>query len=72
MEEWDVMTWNSLIGELVRLGALGKAFKVFDEMPERDVVSWNIISHDGPTKESNLRSPPQVSPGSLVTYQISQ
>ncbi|KAL4293114.1 hypothetical protein AHAS_Ahas18G0095700 [Arachis hypogaea] len=43
MEERDVVSWNSVIGGLVRGGEFEKACKVFDETLERDVVSWNIM-----------------------------
>ncbi|MED6221553.1 hypothetical protein PIB30_055896 [Stylosanthes scabra] len=45
MEERDVVTWNSVIGGLVRGGGeLGKAYEVFDEMPESIVVRIKPVS----------------------------
>ncbi|XP_057813455.2 pentatricopeptide repeat-containing protein At4g21065 [Cryptomeria japonica] len=34
---------NNLINVYVKCGGLGDARKVFDELTERDVISWNII-----------------------------
>ena len=53
MEERDVVTWNSMIGGLVRCGELECACKLFDEMPERDMVIWNTIL-DGYTKSGEM------------------
>ncbi|BAT83324.1 hypothetical protein LR48_Vigan03g020200 [Vigna angularis] len=53
MEDRDVVTWNSMIGGLVRFGELECACKLFDEMPERDTVSWNTML-DGYTKAGEM------------------
>ncbi|XLR69291.1 hypothetical protein HN51_016380 [Arachis hypogaea] len=53
MEERDVVSWNSVIGGLLRGGEFEKACKVFGEMPERDVVSWNIML-DGYAKAEEM------------------
>ncbi|KAK9750851.1 hypothetical protein RND81_02G226900 [Saponaria officinalis] len=39
----DVYVNNSLIHFYASCGELGSAQKVFDEMPERSVVSWNVM-----------------------------
>ncbi|KAG5412740.1 hypothetical protein IGI04_000307 [Brassica rapa subsp. trilocularis] len=39
----DVYVCNSLISFYMKLGWAMDAEKVFDEMPERDIVSWNSI-----------------------------
>ncbi|CAI0453925.1 unnamed protein product [Linum tenue] len=43
MDSRDVVSWNSMIGGLVRAGDLGGARELFDEMPVRDAISWNTI-----------------------------
>ncbi|OVA13390.1 Pentatricopeptide repeat [Macleaya cordata] len=55
MTERDVVSWNSMIGGLVKLGELGQARKLFDEMPERDTVSWNTVL-DGYVKAGEVNS----------------
>ncbi|GJZ69978.1 pentatricopeptide repeat-containing protein [Tanacetum coccineum] len=39
----DVYVGNSMIGFYSGFGALSCALKAFDEMTERDVVSWNLV-----------------------------
>nr|CAD1838890.1 unnamed protein product [Ananas comosus var. bracteatus] len=41
--EWDLYVWNSLIGMYVKCKAVDVAREVFDEMGERDVVTWNCM-----------------------------
>ncbi|KAL6553035.1 hypothetical protein OROGR_006877 [Orobanche gracilis] len=53
MEEKDVVTYNSIISGLVKVGVLQEARKLFDEMPQRDTVSWNTIM-DGYVKSGEM------------------
>lgn len=53
MEDRDVVTWNSMIGGLVKSGDLDGASKLFDEMPMRDRVSWNTML-DGYAKAGEM------------------
>ncbi|XP_057848024.1 pentatricopeptide repeat-containing protein At2g33680 [Cryptomeria japonica] len=39
----DVPLWNALIDMYVNCGKIDDAFRVFNRMPERDLVSWNAI-----------------------------
>lgn len=55
MEGRDVVSWNSMIGGLVKLGALTEARQLFDEMPERDTVSWNTML-DGYSKAGDMNN----------------
>lgn len=41
--EWDVFVRTSLIDFYGKCGKIGSARKVFDEMPQRNVVSWTAI-----------------------------
>lgn len=43
MPERDTVSWNSMIGGLVKVGELAEAQRLFDEMRERDTVSWNTM-----------------------------
>ncbi|KAK6913313.1 Pentatricopeptide repeat [Dillenia turbinata] len=43
MGKRDIVSWNSMIGGLVKGGELTEARRLFDEMPERDSVSWNTM-----------------------------
>ncbi|XP_057826060.1 pentatricopeptide repeat-containing protein At4g39530 [Cryptomeria japonica] len=40
----NVFVGNSLIDMYVKCGQMDRARKVFDKMPERDVVSWNVMT----------------------------
>ncbi|KAJ4826301.1 Pentatricopeptide repeat-containing protein [Turnera subulata] len=53
MEDRDVVSWNSMIGGLVKGGELTRARQLFDEMPRRDVVSWNTML-DGYAKAGDM------------------
>ena len=53
MKKRDTVSWNSIIGGLVKVGELVEARKLFDEMPERDTVSWNTIL-DGYVKAGEM------------------
>ncbi|CAN8285894.1 unnamed protein product [Cochlearia groenlandica] len=39
----DDSTWNKMISAYVHRGLLSEAHKVFDEMPVRDLMSWNTM-----------------------------
>jgi len=39
----DVVMWNSMLAGAVRNGDVRIAEKMFDEMPEKDVVSWSTM-----------------------------
>lgn len=39
----DMHVWNALLGMYAKCGELEEACRVFDEMPARDVVSWNTM-----------------------------
>lgn len=39
----DLFTWNLMMGVYVGSGDAKGASRVFDEMPERDVVSWSTV-----------------------------
>lgn len=39
----DVYVQNSLMGVYASCGTMGLCRKVFDEMPQRDVVSWTVL-----------------------------
>ncbi|KAF8116629.1 hypothetical protein N665_0015s0006 [Sinapis alba] len=39
----DISTWNTMILAYVQRGLMLEAHQVFDQMPVRDVVSWNTI-----------------------------
>ncbi|CAN0846148.1 Pentatricopeptide repeat-containing protein At3g29230 [Linum grandiflorum] len=43
MDKKDIVSWNTMIGGLVRTGDLRGARKLFDEMPVRDSISWNTV-----------------------------
>ncbi|XP_016459129.1 pentatricopeptide repeat-containing protein At3g29230 [Nicotiana tabacum] len=53
MKERDVVSWNSMISALLKVGDLSEARKLFDEMPQRDRVSWNTML-DGYTKTGEM------------------
>ncbi|KAL7168276.1 hypothetical protein ACSBR2_038670 [Camellia fascicularis] len=41
--EFDFYVCNSLMNMYAELGYVENLMKVFDEMPQRDVVSWNVL-----------------------------
>ncbi|ESQ32581.1 hypothetical protein EUTSA_v10003866mg [Eutrema salsugineum] len=43
MGERDTVSWNSMLGGLVKAGELRDARQLFDEMPHRDLISWNTM-----------------------------
>ncbi|MFQ6630548.1 hypothetical protein Gotur_008716 [Gossypium turneri] len=43
MEHRDVVSWNSMIGGLTKVGELREARKLFDEMPEKSIITWNTV-----------------------------
>ncbi|XP_050212173.1 putative pentatricopeptide repeat-containing protein At5g40405 [Mercurialis annua] len=51
----DVVTWNAMLAGFGRDGQVCVAEKVFDEMPDRDVISWNTMImayvHNGKLEE---------------------
>lgn len=53
MDERDIVSWNSIIGGLVKAGELVEARRLFDEMPERDAVGWNTML-DGYAKAGEM------------------
>ncbi|KAK8965979.1 Pentatricopeptide repeat-containing protein [Platanthera guangdongensis] len=40
---WDLFVHNALLAMYAKCGSVDAAREVFDEMPERDVVSWNSM-----------------------------
>ncbi|XP_073005023.1 pentatricopeptide repeat-containing protein At3g29230 [Typha latifolia] len=53
MTEKDIVSWNSMIAGLVRIGEVQEARRMFDEMPERDTVTWNTLL-DGHVKAGEM------------------
>ncbi|KAL3523192.1 hypothetical protein ACH5RR_016026 [Cinchona calisaya] len=43
MSERNTVTWNTMITGYARYGELGKARRVFDRMPMRDLSSWSAV-----------------------------
>ena len=41
--ELDIVSWDCLLDGYVKVGDLHSARKVFDEIPERDVVYWTTM-----------------------------
>ncbi|KAF3446125.1 hypothetical protein FNV43_RR11304 [Rhamnella rubrinervis] len=41
--EWDVFVSGALVNIYSKFGQIGKARALFDRMPERDVVMWNVM-----------------------------
>ncbi|XP_020584935.1 pentatricopeptide repeat-containing protein At1g71490-like [Phalaenopsis equestris] len=39
----DLFVYNALLAMYAKCGAVDNARKVFDEMPERDIISWNSM-----------------------------
>lgn len=61
ISNYDVSSLNKTLHDVVKCGSLTSARHMFDEMPKRDVVTWNIMisgySHNGfPRKSLNLYS----------------
>lgn len=59
LSNYDVYSLNKTLHDLVKCGSLTSACHMFDEMPKREVVTWNIMisgySHNGfPRKSLNL------------------
>lgn len=52
---YNVLIWNVAISAYCRSECIDKAWKLFDEMPERNVASWNSMI-DGFMKVGNLES----------------
>ncbi|KAE9455942.1 hypothetical protein C3L33_12164, partial [Rhododendron williamsianum] len=53
MGERDIVSWNTMIGGLVKANELIEARRLFDEMPGRDTVSWNTML-DGYSKAGEM------------------
>ena len=51
MTEKDIVSWNSMISGLVKVGDLGRARKLFDEMSVKDIVNTIL---DGCTKTGEM------------------
>ncbi|KAK4370995.1 hypothetical protein RND71_010470 [Anisodus tanguticus] len=56
---YDVYSVNKTLHDLVKCGSLTSALHLFDEMPKRDVITWNIMisgyNHNGfPRKSLHL------------------
>ncbi|KAF8391692.1 hypothetical protein HHK36_024001 [Tetracentron sinense] len=43
MPQRDVVTWNIMITQLIKLGEIGRAYDLFTQMPERSVRSWTAM-----------------------------
>lgn len=41
--EKNIVLGNALIDMYVKCGVLTKAQKIRDELPDRDIVSWNVL-----------------------------
>lgn len=39
----NIYSYNRAIDNLLKSGSLGSALNLFDQMPERDVITWNIM-----------------------------
>jgi len=39
----DIIVGNTLIDIYEKCGSTDKAHKLFDRMPQRDVISWNVM-----------------------------
>ena len=53
IEKKDIVSWNSIISGLVKVGNLGRARKLFDEMSVKDTVNQNTIL-DGYVKTGEM------------------
>ncbi|KAJ6917971.1 hypothetical protein NC651_012240 [Populus alba x Populus x berolinensis] len=52
MPETNTISWNGLVSGYVQNGMIFEARKVFDQMPERNVVSWTAMIRDGLVDEA--------------------
>ena len=41
--DWELISWNCVMGRYVKRKMLGDARRLFDHMLVRDVISWNTM-----------------------------